>query len=387
MQQLKKFATTASIPMAWHKQLFAAILGLLAFLLRCWARLRRSTDRQSGLAVLILEPFGLGDIISFEPLVRVLLREGREVRICARPEWRVLFDEKIAWLPARIPWGSHDSGAKYRTGDYLSRAFLDFIRDLRKLGRGTIGVDTRGDVRSVLLLYLAGCSKVVTLSNYLGSDLEVLSIAAERVTFAPELRRWEINLRFLSSLGLRQSIEVLGPAFNFPLPPMTERVSQSGKRAALIPVAPWKGKWWQAAKWRQVIERLRADGWDVVALCGPAQAGVAKEALGGVLEVVECRTVSAWVDSLKRFSLVITLDTGPMHLADALGIPVVALFGQGLLPLWAPSNPDSHVVTHQDAADFLHCQPTNENTRHGEEFMRRITVDEVLAAVRRISPT
>jgi ADP-heptose:LPS heptosyltransferase len=70
-----------------------------------------------------------------------------------------------------------------------------------------------------------------------------------------------------------------------------------------------------------------------------------------------------------------------MHLNDAIGRPVVALFGQGSLPLWAPTHPDSVVVTHQGDPDFRLLAPTEANTASGEEFMRRISVAEVLKAV------
>jgi ADP-heptose:LPS heptosyltransferase len=74
-----------------------------------------------------------------------------------------------------------------------------------------------------------------------------------------------------------------------------------------------------------------------------------------------------------------------MHLADALGIPVIALFGQGKLPLWAPSGQQSRIVTHQDDPDFFLCHPIEENTAFARQFMDRISVAEVLAAVEALS--
>jgi hypothetical protein len=48
--------------------------------------------------------------------------------------------------------------------EYLKRQFRELLGQLRKAGRGCVGVDTRGDIRSIILLYLAGCRRVVTLS-------------------------------------------------------------------------------------------------------------------------------------------------------------------------------------------------------------------------------
>ena len=73
-----------------------------------------------------------------------------------------------------------------------------------------------------------------------------------------------------------------------------------------------------------------------------------------------------------------------MHLADALNVPLVALFGQGKLPLWAPSSGRSRFVHHQDDSDFAICQPIFENIPLGQKFMNRIGTDEVLEAAREV---
>ena len=65
-------------------------------------------------------------------------------------------------------------------------------------------------------------------------------------------------------------------------------------------------------------------------------------------------------------------------------LTVIALFGQGKLPLWAPSGPNSVVIAHQDDPDFYVCHPIDENAHLGQKFMNRITVEEVLAAAERI---
>jgi ADP-heptose:LPS heptosyltransferase len=73
-----------------------------------------------------------------------------------------------------------------------------------------------------------------------------------------------------------------------------------------------------------------------------------------------------------------------MHLADALGIPVVALFGQGRLPLWAPSGRRSCLISHQSDPDFQLCHPIDTNAHLGRKFMSRISVEEVLSALKRL---
>jgi len=154
----------------------------------------------------------------------------------------------------------------------------------------------------------------------------------------------------------------------------------------VMPVAPWPGKLWLPDRWQQVTHALRQRGYEIHGLSGPGQSGLAKAQLGAGVEVTECTSVQDWAKHLQAGRFLVTLDSGPMHLASALNIPVVALFGQGLLPLWAPPHADSEVVTHQSDPDFRVCAQIEANTAIGQEFMRRISVSEVLAAIDRLLP-
>jgi ADP-heptose:LPS heptosyltransferase len=57
---------------------------------------------------------------------------------------------------------------------------------------------------------------------------------------------------------------------------------------------------------------------------------------------------------LERLSLFITGDTGPMHLAAAVGTPVLAIFGPSLPTRYAPVSPRSRIVRID-----IHCSPCN----------------------------
>ncbi len=88
---------------------------------------------------------------------------------------------------------------------------------------------------------------------------------------------------------------------------------------------------------------------------------------------------------LARLDLLVTGDTGPMHLADAVGTPVVALFGPSDPRRYGPTAPGQEVVRVQ-----LPCSPCGqvrlppERCRgHVPDCMDGITVDMVLTAARR----
>lgn len=332
-----------------------------------------------GRRAVILEPFGMGDLISLEPLVRQLRAAGWRVTIAARPSWRDLFPpgHVEGWCDFSAPWSRYESGQKYRLGALFGAELRESRAALRDAAAGGVGIDPRGDVRSMHLLWLAGCRQVWSLDRYLGTSLKVPKSAARLLSTDPSCPRWRLNLSFFPALTNQPPAEQ---------PPDLQHLLPAGwspeeRRVALIPVAPWRGKLWEPEKWRELVARLQALGWQLVGLCGPQQSAAARAALGENIPVTECGSLTQWAQELARSRVAVTLDTGPMHLAAALGVPLVALFGQGLLPLWQPAGPRSVIVSHQADADFKPCHPLEENWERGASWMRRITVAEVLAAV------
>jgi hypothetical protein len=218
---------------------------------------------------LILEPFGMGDVISLEPLVRCLQANNHRVAICGLQQWRTLFSQSVHWIPSSLPWGARERREKYRLANYLSLSFWRCVGELRQWGRGQIGIDPRGDIRGVIALHLAGCRRVLTLSNYIGSDLTMPTAAADLVEFSPRLRRWELNTKFLEALGV--PVAVRSPPRFQPL----SVGSSSTFRFAIVPLAPWRGKLWEPVRWEELASRLRSRGWDIRGLCGPNQRRLA----------------------------------------------------------------------------------------------------------------
>lgn len=80
----------------------------------------------------------------------------------------------------------------------------------------------------------------------------------------------------------------------------------------------------------------------------------------------------------------ICTDSGPMHLADAVGVPLVALFSRkNHLPVWAPVSPDAIVISRPvDCGPCFRAECPIHN-----HCMELITPDEVLAAVRSLNRT
>jgi len=89
--------------------------------------------------------------------------------------------------------------------------------------------------------------------------------------------------------------------------------------------------------------------------------------------------------AVARCEVVVTCDSGPSHVAAALGVPVVAIFGPTSPERWRPLSPRSEVVRVP-----LACSPCS---NHGDkacplghhDCMQKLSVEQVLAAVQRLT--
>jgi len=126
------------------------------------------------------------------------------------------------------------------------------------------------------------------------------------------------------------------PCVEFPRDPeaegrMDRRLAETaiGEFAILNPGAGWGAKRWPAERYGRVAQALASRGVRSILNYGPGEEGLAREseaASGGAAVAMKC-SVTELIALTRRARLFIGGDTGPMHLAAALQIPVVAIFG------------------------------------------------------------
>jgi len=148
----------------------------------------------------------------------------------------------------------------------------------------------------------------------------------------------------------------------------------------LNPGAGWGAKRWPEDRYGEVARELAKTGISILINFGPNEADLARkveEASGGEAKGMEC-SLSQLIALTRRTRLLIGGDTGPLHLAAALNIPVVAIFG--------PTDParngpftDKKVVLRSSSSITSHA-------RHAqpEEGLLQITPGEVIAAARQL---
>jgi len=150
--------------------------------------------------------------------------------------------------------------------------------------------------------------------------------------------------------------------------------------AILNPGAGWGAKQWPAERYGKVARELARDGIRSLVNFGPGE-----EALATAVEVASedaARKIACSVTELisltRRARLMIGGDTGPLHLADALKVPTVAIFGPTNPARNGPFGARSMVLR---SASSL----TDHSRRHiPEQGLLEITTEEVATAARQL---
>lgn len=348
-----------------------------ALLMAVWRVVRPLRDGGPPRRILVVQLDHLGDAVLSGPLFPRLRAAypGASIDVLASPSNVALFEAdphvdavRVAsrsWFdrrPARRSW----LGAVWELG-----------RTLRG-GRYDLGIDVRGDVLTVLVLALARIPRRVGWAmgggGFLLTDrvrwepgrhevlsrlaiLEALGVAADgpvRVT-APvaDRDRARVGTLLREAWPSSRPMPVLVPARRWPskrrrraaAPDRDEPEALHAGRFGAAPLlvahlgAGTAAKRWPPGHWRALIDRFLGDGWRVVVVGGPEDAGAA-----GALAMH--RNLRDWTGRLavtetaaliERADLFIGADSAPAHLAACAGVAAVVLFSGTNRPRqWRP---------------------------------------------------
>ena len=150
---------------------------------------------------------------------------------------------------------------------------------------------------------------------------------------------------------------------------------------AINPMAKWMTKLWESDKFASLADRLQKELSCKVVFTGSRQD---REAIDKIIQRMDETPLNlTGQTNLKelaylysRCQLLVSTDTGPMHIAAAMGCPVVALFGPTAPWRTGPYGP-GHTIIRQEMA----CSPCLKKKCEDLRCMRNITVDRVFEAV------
>ena len=289
----------------------------------------------------------------------------------------------------------------------LDMAGLDLevlaLADRRDVWEGGRQIRATGATRGVLLTPSASSALMFRLGG-LRSRRGTAGgwrrwLLTDPVPRGPLLDGHRVN-EFLALVGAEPSAEPPAPRLGPPAigggepggpdAGVTEAVAPERGTVALFPGANAESRRWPAGRFSALAGRLAGRGWRVLVLGGPGEEGlteavaIAGAAKGECVDLGGRTDLTGLARLLAACDALVTNDTGPMHLAAALGTPVVALEGPADVRQTRPLGARVRLVGRFD----LPCVPCVKNRcpRTGpgtelpearKECMWLITVDEV----------
>ncbi len=271
---------------------------------------------------LVVRLGSLGDIVHAFPAVAALREQFPS--------------SKIVWLTQQR-WGAlvEAAGLANEVWEVDTRS-LASVRSLRKRIRDeqfSAAIDYQGLWKSAALPFLAGVPRRIGFSSESVREFGVPLLYTDKVTAIGAhvaQKNGELSLR----AGAAEAIW----KFSLAVPDLAKQAVSNMLRKAgieeyvvLSPGGGWLSKCWPAERYGQLALRLHEEhGMKTVINFGPGEESLAERvgaAAGEAMPLLHSAGFGDLMALLQRARCVVAGDTGPMHLADALGTRVVAIFG------------------------------------------------------------
>ncbi|MFI7407383.1 glycosyltransferase family 9 protein [Streptomyces sp. NPDC049627] len=327
---------------------------------------------------LVVRLDSFGDVLLAGPAVRAVAAHSTHVTLLCGPRGEPAaqllpgVDEVMVW---ESPWEGFDPPT-------VQEADVDgLVRRLRDAAFDTALVLTsfhQSPLPTALLLRLAGVPRIGADSvDHPGRLLDV------RHRRLPGRHEAEAALDTAAAMGFLPHPGDDGRLRVLP-PPDTIALTGNGPYVVLHPGATAPARAWSPERCAEAVELLADAGHRVVVTGGPDEAGLTRKVSGDTAVDLGGRTSPRTLAGVLRTAdAVVCGNTGPAHLAAAVGTPVVSLFSP-VVPAerWAPYGVPSVLLGDQNApcADTraLHCPVP------GHPCLDEVTAHDVVAAVQKL---
>lgn len=260
---------------------------------------------------------------------------------------------------------------------------------MMRAARFDAAIDFQGLMKSAFLAWISKSQQRVGFSEYWLREPMAGSLYTDRVS--PHGRRHviEMNLSLVERLGVPS---IPSSEWKFPLPQsdaddaiVEERLAAVGGREFIIlnPGGGWKSKCWAPEYYAELIKRLESEVPERILLTGSPDE---EPLIDGILRSAHARrafyvpsTLLQLIALARRSCLFVGGDTGPVHLAEAAGVPVVAIFSR-LEPVNTPERngpfrPEDIFVASGNGVPKV-------RRKKNADYLREVPVESVLAAIR-----
>jgi len=329
--------------------------------------------------ILFIKPSSLGDIVHALPTLAALRQHYPQAH--------------IAWLVKRQWAGLLERVEGIDRVWAVGPGMAGWLSELPRLRaeRFDLAVDLQGLFRSALMARLAGCPVRIGFAN--GREGSPFFYSLRVGVPAQEMHAVDRYLLVSDALGAARPAT---PQFRFTVSPADrERVSDVLGRAGVRAGSPWiavhvSARWptkrWPLESFAAVADRLHEEGAGPLVLIGgpddraDAQTMQALVKTSSIIDVTGLTQLGLLPALLQAASVLVTNDSGPLHVAAAVGTPVVALFGPTSPVRTGPYGTQHRVLTHP-----LPCSPCfSRRCTHAidRECLTGIVPEQVVEAIR-----
>lgn len=330
--------------------------------------------------VLVVKPSAFGDIVHTFPIIRAIKRALPNVSI----DWVVASSyadlaRMSPYVSEIFPFRRKEWGRWWKAS--TPREIFDFIKDIRRREYGAV-LDLQGLLRSGLITFLARADMKIGFEN----AREGASFFYKTKIPALDSNAHAID-RYLSTLrGL--GLDLSGPVgYDLDIPVKeslwAELNTPDAPFAIINPNSRWETKRWPAEKFGHLAAQLyKNEGMRSVIIGGPGDIergkAVADSAGEGAIDITGQGSIVHLAAALKKASVMFSNDSGPLHLAVALGTPTVSIFGPTDPAMTGPHGP-GHAVVRRN----LDCSPCfKRRCPYKLECVNKIEVAELIEAWR-----
>lgn len=322
---------------------------------------------------LVVRLTALGDILHTVPAVAAL----RMAHPRAKIDWVV----ERKWAPVL-----EGSPAINEVIPFDRRSMWGAIECVQRLreNRYACAIDFQGLYKSSLLAYLSDTPRRIGFDRNWAREEGAAMFYTERVVPAGR-HVAELNYSLAERAGASRPA---APDYPLRVPAggaasVRARLHDLGIGGSYIVVGPggsWRAKCWPAARFGELCRELEvAHNLPVVVICGPGEKLLCEEVVRSAAPArpaVIATTIEELMGLLAHAQFLVAVDSGPLHLAAALGTPVVGLFGPTDPARNGPFAPGAIVVHKARPEEISYKRRTDYS-----EAMLRITVADVLSAV------
>jgi heptosyltransferase-1 len=288
--------------------------------------------------ILVIKPSSLGDIVLALPALSALRRSFPDAKITwlVRPEFAPLLENHPHLTETMLFDRRFLGKAWFHPGALLS--LLSLIRRLRR-GVFDLVIDLQGLFRTASLAWLSGCKRRFGMAS--AREFAHIFYTHKTQRDQNSIHVVDYYLKMVRAAGASQTeAEFLLPIDSSATDSVKGLLKTHGIRpdnyAVFVPGSAQKSKCWPTHNFAALAEKMAVEfGLSIILAGAEAERPITEEIINGtsarVTDFAGITSLPELTALFKTARIVVSNDTGPGHIAAALGVPLVMIFG--------PSNP------------------------------------------------